>query len=108
MPLAVLDEPFDHDGFIFELKYDGFRALAHVDSGRCRLISRNRHECTTFPELCAAIGRALPGQLVLDDEIVYLGKDGCGLRSDSADERPSTSNASICCGRMARICGGCR
>ena len=30
-----------------------------------------------FPELCAAIGRALPGQLVLDGEIVYLGKDGC-------------------------------
>jgi len=22
MPLAVLDEPFDHDGFFFELKYD--------------------------------------------------------------------------------------
>jgi ATP-dependent DNA ligase len=27
--------------------------------------------------LCAAIGQALPGQLVLDGEIVYLGKDGC-------------------------------
>src|SRR5262249_31437848 len=70
-------EPFDHDDFIFELKYDGFRAPAHVDSGRCRLISRNHHEFTTFPELCAAIGQALPGQLVLDGEIVYLGKDGC-------------------------------
>src|SRR5215469_9322207 len=77
MPLAVLDEPFDHDDFIFELKYDGFRALAHINSGRCRLISRNHHEFTTFPELCFAIGRALPGQLVLDGEIVYLGKDGC-------------------------------
>jgi ATP-dependent DNA ligase len=39
MPLAVLSEPFDRDDFIFELKYDGFRALAHVDSGRCRLES---------------------------------------------------------------------
>src|SRR5215467_9433481 len=58
MPLAVLDEPFDHDGFIFELKYDGFRALADVGRGRCRLISRNHHEFTTFPELCAAIGQA--------------------------------------------------
>ena len=38
---------------------------------------RNRHEFTTFPELCTAIGRALPGQLVLDGEIVYLGKDRC-------------------------------
>ena len=40
MSLAVLDEPFDHDDFIFELKYDGFRALANVDGGRCRLISQ--------------------------------------------------------------------
>jgi ATP-dependent DNA ligase len=39
MPLAVLDEPFDHDAFIFELNCDGFRALAHVDSGRGRLES---------------------------------------------------------------------
>jgi len=62
MPLAVLAEPFDHDGYIFELKYDGFRALADIDSGRCLLISRNHHEFTTFPELCAATGQALPGQ----------------------------------------------
>ena len=47
MPLAVLGEPFDHDGLIFDLKYDGFRALAHVDSGGCRLISRNCREFTT-------------------------------------------------------------
>src|SRR5215467_11826020 len=53
MPLAVLDGPFDRDDFIFEWKYDGFRALAHVDSGRCRLISRNRHEFTTFPRAFA-------------------------------------------------------
>src|SRR5215472_10940204 len=77
MSLAVLNEPFDHDDFIFELKYDGFRALADVGSGRCRLISRNHHEFTTFPDLCEAIGQSLPGQAVLDGEIVYLGKDGC-------------------------------
>src|SRR5215471_18806467 len=77
MPLAVLNEPFDHDDFIFELKYDGFRAFANVDGGRCRLISRNHNEFRTFPELCIAIGCALPGQLVLDGEIVCLAKDGC-------------------------------
>src|SRR5215471_4194450 len=77
MPLAALHEPFDHDDFIFELKYDGFRALADVESGRGRLISRNHHEFTTLPELCTAIGQALHGQFVLDGEIVYLAKDGC-------------------------------
>jgi len=33
MPLAVLADPFDHDDVIFELKYDGFRALADVGRG---------------------------------------------------------------------------
>ena len=37
MPLASLYGPFDHPDWIFELKYDGFRALAYIDSGQCRL-----------------------------------------------------------------------
>jgi hypothetical protein len=39
---------------IEELKYDGFRALAYVEPGRCRLVSRNHNEFKTFPELAAA------------------------------------------------------
>jgi len=31
MPLARLAEPFDHPEWLFELKYDGFRALAHIE-----------------------------------------------------------------------------
>jgi bifunctional non-homologous end joining protein LigD len=52
MSLAVLDQPFDHDDFIFELKYDGFRALADVDNGHCRLISRrgNRRRTRVLPQ----------------------------------------------------------
>ena len=34
-------EPFDSDQFIFELKIDGFRALAHIENGKGELISRN-------------------------------------------------------------------
>jgi ATP-dependent DNA ligase len=34
-------EPFDSDQFIFELKIDGFRALAHINAGQGQLISRN-------------------------------------------------------------------
>jgi bifunctional non-homologous end joining protein LigD len=43
MPLGRRAEPFDHPEWIFELKYDGFRALAHIKSVRCQLISRNRN-----------------------------------------------------------------
>jgi hypothetical protein len=34
-------EPFDHADWLFDVKYDGFRALCHIEQGRCRLMSRN-------------------------------------------------------------------
>src|SRR5262245_24709682 len=41
MPLGRRAEPFDDPEWLFELKYDGFRALAHVEFGRCTLVSRS-------------------------------------------------------------------
>jgi bifunctional non-homologous end joining protein LigD len=76
MPLASLPEPFDHPDWVFELTLDGFRALARVDGGTCTLVSRNRHQFKTFAQLGASIAAAIPGQAVLDGEIVYLGPDG--------------------------------
>jgi bifunctional non-homologous end joining protein LigD len=43
MRLLTLPEPFDHEHFLFEIKWDGFRALAIIDGGECRLMSRNGH-----------------------------------------------------------------
>jgi hypothetical protein len=37
MPLARLATPFDHPDWIFEPKMDGFRAVAYVEGGACRL-----------------------------------------------------------------------
>jgi hypothetical protein len=34
MPLARLHAPFDHPDWIFELKYDGWRALAYIEAGQ--------------------------------------------------------------------------
>ncbi len=77
MPLARLPAPFDHPDWIYELKYDGFRALAYVEDGRVRLVSRNGSTFKSFPELTAAIGPALGVRdAVLDGEIVHLGNDG--------------------------------
>ena len=39
MRLASLHDPLDHPDWIFELKYDGFRALAHVGQ-MARALSR--------------------------------------------------------------------
>jgi bifunctional non-homologous end joining protein LigD len=48
MPLARLDAPFEHPDRIFEPKLDGFRAVAYVEGGACRLVSRNRNAFKTF------------------------------------------------------------
>ena len=57
---------FDHDDFIFELKMDGFRALAYVGPDETRLVSRKGNVYKTFPGLCAAIHAALGRDAVLD------------------------------------------
>jgi hypothetical protein len=48
MPLARFDAPFEHPDWIFEPKLDGFRAVAYVEGGICRLVSRNRNAFKTF------------------------------------------------------------
>jgi ATP-dependent DNA ligase len=48
MPLRRAREPFDHADWLYELKYDGFRALAFVGRTGVELVSRNAH---AFPQL---------------------------------------------------------
>jgi bifunctional non-homologous end joining protein LigD len=77
MPLARLATPFDHPDFIFEPKMDGFRAVAYVEGGACRLVSRNRNMFKTFKPLAKAIAQDLAGHTaILDGEIVRPGPDG--------------------------------
>ncbi len=46
-------DAFDHPDYIFELKHDGFRALAYVDHDSTRLVSRRGNVYRSFPG-CAA------------------------------------------------------
>lgn len=64
--------PDEADGWVYEPKYDGFRAVAFVDGDEVELQSRNGKDLTRyFPEL------AFPaGQYVLDGEIVIESEDG--------------------------------
>jgi DNA ligase 1 len=53
-----------------EDKYDGIRAQAHCSNGEVRIFSRTRDEITeSFPELPTALA-GLPGDVILDGEIV--------------------------------------
>ena len=58
------------DNALVEDKYDGIRAQAHCSSGEVRIFSRTRDEITeSFPELPDALA-GLPGDVILDGEIV--------------------------------------
>jgi ATP-dependent DNA ligase len=60
------------DGWAYEPKLDGFRAIVFVDGDDFDIRSRNDKDLKRyFPELTFA-----PGHYVLDGEIVILGKDG--------------------------------
>ena len=65
------DKPFTKEGWLFELKLDGFRFLASRESGEGKLTTRNGHDLTAaFPEIARSL-TALPyGDLVLDGELV--------------------------------------
>ncbi len=77
MPLAVMHQPFDHPDWIWEIKYDGFRALACMESGESRLVSRKGIVYKSFRNLTAAIGRLYDHDVILDGEIVCLDSAGC-------------------------------
>src|SRR5438874_1955298 len=75
MVLAVRREPFDHPDWLYELKYDEFRALALIEAGFCQLVSRKAHVYNSFPGLSASLAQ-LQHEAVLDGEIVCLDSDG--------------------------------
>ncbi len=74
-PLVRAADPFDHPDFLFELKHDGFRALAYIEAGHCALVSRRGNVYKTFPRLCAALAQ-LGRDAVLDGELVCLDAAG--------------------------------
>jgi bifunctional non-homologous end joining protein LigD len=67
------EQPFHHEGWLYEKKVDGYRVLAYKAGERIRLISRHAKDLTPgFPELAAAVASLAPETLVLDgEEAVY-------------------------------------
>src|SRR5436305_12919489 len=77
MPLLKRAAPFDDPDWIYELKMDGFRALAIVEKGRAQLISRNGHPFASFSALAESISDCLPNvRAVIDGEICSLDRRG--------------------------------
>jgi bifunctional non-homologous end joining protein LigD len=65
-------QPFSRAGWIFELKWDGYRLLAD----RNRLLTRNKKDATKwYPEIIKALAR-LKGDFVIDGEVCLLDERG--------------------------------
>src|SRR5436190_1591215 len=79
MLATLAREPFDHPDWLFEIKWDGFRAIAEVDRTDVQLYSRHGRSFAErfrpiFTELAKWKRRA-----ILDGEVVILDERG---RSD--------------------------
>ena len=79
-------QPFSNPDWIFEPKWDGFRAICFLQNGPVRFISRNRKSLTErFPDLQRIVTAIKAETAILDGEIVALDKKGVprfnGLRS---------------------------
>src|SRR5205814_8302738 len=77
MPLLKRAAPFDDPDWIYELKMDGFRALAVIENGRAQLLSRNGHPFASFSALAESISDSLPNvRAIIDGEICSLDRRG--------------------------------
>ncbi|RJQ46132.1 MAG: DNA ligase D [Gaiellales bacterium] len=70
--------PFDSPGYLFEVKYDGMRALARLDAGGSLSIRSRKgtEQAPRFPELGGLAGNFLARELIADGEIVALDERG--------------------------------
>lgn len=64
-PPILRRDPFHHRDYIFELKMDGFRALAYVSEDERRPVLRNGNAFKRVTSLCCAIHLDLDCQAVL-------------------------------------------
>lgn len=72
MMATLVDEPFDKDGWLFEPKWDGVRAIATC-TDETVLMSRNHNDITkTYPELAKLHERTVAFEAVVDGEIVAM------------------------------------
>jgi len=70
------DTPFSKSDWLYEIKWDGYRAIAELNKGDVKLYSRNGNSfLSAYPEVVAELA-ALKLNAVIDGEIVVLNEEG--------------------------------
>jgi bifunctional non-homologous end joining protein LigD len=77
MLATSIDDPFDGPDWLFEIKWDGYRAIAFLENGKTRLVSRNQNDLTPrYPELKDLAKSVKAKTAILDGEVVALDEQG--------------------------------
>jgi bifunctional non-homologous end joining protein LigD len=76
MLTTAVDKPFSSKDWLFELKLDGYRAIAEISKGKLLLYSRNGlNMLSRYPAIAAALEK-IKTEVILDGEIVLLDESG--------------------------------
>lgn len=76
MLATLVDKPFDDEDWLFEVKWDGYRALAYMGHNQVKLLSRAQHLWNQkFPTIVQDL-RKFSGSCILDGELVVLDEKG--------------------------------
>jgi bifunctional non-homologous end joining protein LigD len=77
MLATAIAKAFDGPEWVFEIKWDGYRAVAFIEDGRVRLVSRTQNDLTAqFAELGSLPQLVKAERAILDGEIVALDDEG--------------------------------
>jgi bifunctional non-homologous end joining protein LigD len=76
MLATLIKEPFDNPDWLYEIKWDGYRAIASWDGEKAELYSRAGNDFSQkYPEVTEAV-RGMSQRVVLDGEIVAVDSEG--------------------------------
>ena len=73
---TLVDEPFSNENWLYEIKWDGYRALAYMDKHHFELLSRNNLSFAEKYDPVTESLKALKMNAVLDGEIVAVDEKG--------------------------------
>jgi bifunctional non-homologous end joining protein LigD len=73
----IAEKPFDDQNWLFEVKWDGYRAISVIDKGNVRIYSRNGILLNDrFLPIVESLSKMNPENAILDGEIVVLDREG--------------------------------
>lgn len=82
MMATLIDAPFSREGWLFEPKWDGYRAIANVSEGKVNLYSRNQQSFNNDYRPVVQAVEKIAHNVVLDGEVaVMTGRDAADFQA---------------------------